>query len=510
MTYQHPAQAERSADNHRGLRLLALTAVVVGLMLLAAAAFVLSYAGIHEVALSAGVSARWARLYPLIFDATLVIAGAAVLSLRGAGLPSRCYAWLTMLALFAAAGGADMVHAMGIALARKPTAAAAAIIPWALVLIGFGLLLCMLRNARLRRLAAATKPETVVPERSSNVEVRAGVHEVRPDEPDSARRAVSPIVSASAVTAVTPAASLVTRPALAPAAEETPPPDAATPAGRATDAPVDPELDLALEAEPGPDDPASDEGSLWFLRPDSEELAEDGLQPDLASADDRPVSAFSSAPTTPLDAGAPGSAVDLGPGDGNGTLLERTGDAGPGDPPVNQLPPHPRVAPESTFEPLPNPTPASDPGQPGAGPTRQPEAGTEPEAEPTRQPDTDSEPEAEPDGEPQPGLPPDSQPAPPPDPGPAPDRRPPLVPAQPRPTPESAASLQPSQPKPASETGQALPAGPETGPDAPADPAPTSDADSTSDPDSEPESGATPPSAAPFDRMRSSPSPPEA
>jgi len=103
MSYQHPAQPVRPADNHRGLRLLALTAVVIGLMLLAAAAFVLSYAGIHEVALSAGVSSRWARLYPLMFDAMLVIACAAVLALRGAGVPSRCYAWLSMLTLLAAA-----------------------------------------------------------------------------------------------------------------------------------------------------------------------------------------------------------------------------------------------------------------------------------------------------------------------------------------------------------------------------------------------------------------------
>jgi len=57
-------------------------------ILLAAAAFVLSYAGIHAVALSAGVSPRLAKLYPLIFDAMLVVACAAVLALRGAGLPS--------------------------------------------------------------------------------------------------------------------------------------------------------------------------------------------------------------------------------------------------------------------------------------------------------------------------------------------------------------------------------------------------------------------------------------
>lgn len=140
----------RPASTHRGVRLLALCAVTLGLLLLAAAAFVLSYAGVHAVALAAGVSPQLARIYPLILDAMVVVAGAAVLSLRGAGLPSRWYAWLSLLVMLAADAGADTVHAIGTRVPHKQTAAAAAIIPWALVLIGFGLLLSMLRHARLR------------------------------------------------------------------------------------------------------------------------------------------------------------------------------------------------------------------------------------------------------------------------------------------------------------------------------------------------------------------------
>jgi hypothetical protein len=138
------------ASTHRGLRLFALCGVTLGLLLLAAAAFVLSYAGVHAVALDSGVSARLARLYPLILDAMVVVAGAAVLSLRSAGLPSRWYAWLSLLVLLAATAGADTLHAIGTKLPHKTAAAAAAIIPWALLLIGFGLLLTMLRHARLR------------------------------------------------------------------------------------------------------------------------------------------------------------------------------------------------------------------------------------------------------------------------------------------------------------------------------------------------------------------------
>src|SRR5580700_8894574 len=226
MSYQHPAQPVRPADNHRGLRLLALTAVVIGLMLLAAAAFVLSYAGIHEVALSAGVSSRWARLYPLMFDAMLVVACAAVLALRGAGLPSRCYAWLTMLVLLAAAAGADTLHATNTKLPHKPTAAAAAIIPWALVLLGFGLLLSMLRHARLRRAMLATAPEHAFTQPSGHVEVRQ-----RPGLDD---------LFTSKHAAAAPAVRYV------PPTKPLPSADAA--------------LDLAIESDPGQDDPSSDEG----------------------------------------------------------------------------------------------------------------------------------------------------------------------------------------------------------------------------------------------------------
>jgi hypothetical protein len=149
------AAAPPSGQAHRFLRLLALTAVSLGVVVLAVAAFLLSYPGIHAVALQAGVSASLARVYPVIFDAMVVIACAAVLSLRGAGAASRLYAWLSLLALLAAAAGADTLHSTGTKLPHREAAAAAAIIPWALVLIGFGLLLAMLRHARLHRAAVA-------------------------------------------------------------------------------------------------------------------------------------------------------------------------------------------------------------------------------------------------------------------------------------------------------------------------------------------------------------------
>jgi hypothetical protein len=147
----------RSTDGHPVLRGLALIAVGAGVLILMAAAFVLSYPGIHAAALEAGVSRSLARLYPVIFDALLVIACAAVLSLRGAGPISRVYAWLCLLALLVAAAGADALHSTGTMPPHRTAEAVAAVTPWVLLLIGFGLLLVMLRHARLRRAAAAAR-----------------------------------------------------------------------------------------------------------------------------------------------------------------------------------------------------------------------------------------------------------------------------------------------------------------------------------------------------------------
>jgi hypothetical protein len=151
---QPPAQQPPAQQPGRVVRAVALTAVSAGVLVLAAAAFVLSYSGIHAVARQAGVSATLARGYPVIFDALLVIACAAVLSLRGAGAVSRLYAWLSLVVLLGATAGADALHSTGTTVPHKAAALAAAIIPWILLLIGFGLLLAMMRHFRLQRAAA--------------------------------------------------------------------------------------------------------------------------------------------------------------------------------------------------------------------------------------------------------------------------------------------------------------------------------------------------------------------
>ena len=338
MSDQPQRGSAQPADSHRGLRLLGLAAVSAGVLLLMAAAFVLSYTGIHALALSAGVSPRFARIYPVIFDAMLVVACAAVLALRGAGLPSRCYAWLTMLLLLAAAAGADTVHATNTKLPHKPAAATAAIIPWALVLLGFGLLLSMLRHARLRRAMLAAAPERAFTQPSGHVEVRQ-----RPGLDDllSSKHAAD----APAVRYVPPTKPL-------------PPADAA--------------LDLAIESDPGQDDPSSDEGHPAARAGERHE------QP--AGHRGNSASAFSPAPTIEIakDARTPAA-----------TGAERRAEAG--------TVPVPRPAPS----PAPETKPAR--GAKPAGETKPtavgaPKASAKAQQAPETEPKSDPEATAEPEG----------------------------------------------------------------------------------------------------------------
>ena len=152
------ADGSRGSDPYAALRLIALIAAIAGVVVLAAAAFVLSYGGIHKIALSAGVSPSVARIFPVIFDAMLVVSCAAVVSLRSAGWWQRTYSWLSTLALLVVVAAANAVHATGTHIPRKPAAATVAILPWALLLLAFTLLLSMLRQFRRSRAAAADMP----------------------------------------------------------------------------------------------------------------------------------------------------------------------------------------------------------------------------------------------------------------------------------------------------------------------------------------------------------------
>ena len=146
-----PRHADPASDGGRRLRTLAIVAVALGLAALTLGACLLSYDSVHALALQAGVKTSQARVYPFIGDATLVVAGCSVLALRGAGLVSRVYAWLCFVVLLAALAGSDVAHAAAMTVPARAAEITAAILPWALVLLAFGLLLALLRHVRRRR-----------------------------------------------------------------------------------------------------------------------------------------------------------------------------------------------------------------------------------------------------------------------------------------------------------------------------------------------------------------------
>jgi Protein of unknown function (DUF2637) len=298
------------------LRIIGISAVGVGLAALAGAAFVLSYPGIHAFARQAGISARLARGYPLIFDVLLVVILAAVLALRGAGLPSRVLGWACLLALLAAAAGADAMHAAGRRLPAHSAAVIAAIVPWVLVLIAFSLLLAMLRHARLRRAAGGGGPAAV----PAGIPVAAVITTTAPA--GARARAASPESPFGTTTAGAngqarfwPPAELPPRPtgplvpglsaadttAADPAGPDEPGPEdtespaaAAPPPSAETDSPADAELAIDAQLLP-PDDPSRDE-----TPPDPEITRARS-----AGADDQPASDDPGGPAADGPAGDP-------------------------------------------------------------------------------------------------------------------------------------------------------------------------------------------------------------
>jgi hypothetical protein len=137
--------------------------VVVLVVALAAATFIVSYSGVRDLAITVGVSSRLARLYPAILDGVLVVACAAVFMLRDSSLWRRIYAWFSLTLLIAIIGAADALHAMSVALPKRPAEGTAAVLPWVLILLGFSLLLTMLRRPRAGAPAVGSDPAPAEP-----------------------------------------------------------------------------------------------------------------------------------------------------------------------------------------------------------------------------------------------------------------------------------------------------------------------------------------------------------
>jgi Protein of unknown function (DUF2637) len=172
-----PARPSHAEDYSSRFRVTAVVTVITGVVLLSIAAFLLSYRPIREIALASGASPGLAALYPLMLDAMLVVACAATLALREAVWWIRSYAGLSFFVLLVLVALGDATHAARISLSYRAMAAITAVIPWVLVLVGFGLCLVILRH--LRGSATGTPqfhrgPESGLPDSADSAEPREG------------------------------------------------------------------------------------------------------------------------------------------------------------------------------------------------------------------------------------------------------------------------------------------------------------------------------------------------
>ena len=184
----------RPGDPHLRLRLAALTAVITGVILVALAAFLFSYTGIHHIALQAGVAPRLARLYPLMFDAMLIITCSAVLATRTAGWGTKTYVWVCLLLVVGAVAVGDALYATGVHLTGQAARATIAVIPWVLLLLGFGIWLVMLRHWRRIRVAGAVNEAEAARPAQADQNGHAGraVPAAPAGQPDRAPQAAQP------------------------------------------------------------------------------------------------------------------------------------------------------------------------------------------------------------------------------------------------------------------------------------------------------------------------------
>jgi hypothetical protein len=225
------------------LRLIALVVATVCVLALAAGTFALSYPGARATAINAGVDTDLARIYPGIFDAVLLVACAAALSLRRVW---RFVAWLVLLVVIGALAAADTTHTLSIALPRRPMEATAAAAPWALLVIGLILLDAMARQSRPSRRAlppgqVAGPGQTHSAARYENGTLPPGGATTVPLSALLAHRAVTPTGQPQQPEAGKPAEAKPTKPQQ---------PEAGKPAEAEPGKPQQPEAGKPAEAEP--------------------------------------------------------------------------------------------------------------------------------------------------------------------------------------------------------------------------------------------------------------------
>ncbi|MFT4299516.1 MAG: DUF2637 domain-containing protein [Aeromicrobium sp.] len=172
-------------------------ALMVGVTILAAGAFTLSFDALRTLAIAAGLRERLAWLWPVIVDGFIVVATVAAVVLRGRGRASW-YPWLALAAAATVSIAGNALHARTTAdltVLTTTTACIVSAVPAVALLLASHLLVIVMEA---RSASAVTRTPTTL------------TTPPVPDTPHSPRLAPpsSPSASAAEVVAATPAVSV--------------------------------------------------------------------------------------------------------------------------------------------------------------------------------------------------------------------------------------------------------------------------------------------------------------
>lgn len=193
----------------RGVR-IAVYAAETGTVLLAAAAFILSFTALRDLAERSGIESGLSWLWPLIVDGIIIVATISVFALAGTRVV--WYPWLLLILGSGVSVAANAIHAIVAAAPDVPDVLAAAVasVPPVVLVASTHLTAILIRHSR------------TVLTRTPEVPVADDAHEPNAPRTDPARAESDDLGVAGPVKsdAPAPAPTLSQAPAPAPAAEE--------------------------------------------------------------------------------------------------------------------------------------------------------------------------------------------------------------------------------------------------------------------------------------------------
>lgn len=164
--------------SRRGLR-VAVFAAEAGTILLATAAFVLSFTALQDLAVRSGIDRDLAWLWPLIVDGIIVVATISVFALAGTRVV--WYPWLLLILGAGLSVAANAVHALVTADPTVPgvLASSVASVPPLVLVASTHLTAILLRHSRTV-LTSPDDPDAVTPPVTSDPPPMVALHESEP------------------------------------------------------------------------------------------------------------------------------------------------------------------------------------------------------------------------------------------------------------------------------------------------------------------------------------------